>query len=281
MLDQVRERLQGVSETAFLDAQVLLSHVLGRNRAWVMAHPEGKLTLEQRNQLKIALERLIVGEPLPYVLGCWEFYGLEFAVTPSVLIPRPETELLVEQALVWLEQHPGRRLAADVGAGSGCIAVTLARKIPDLEVLASDISLEALRVARQNVRRYGLDNRVHCIQVDLFPGIGGSSTLPERFDLICANLPYVPSETLADLPVSRREPCLALDGGSDGLKVIRRFLAVAPGRMALPGLLLLEIEASQGAAVKALAGDEFPRADITVLRDLAGHDRLVRVCCTS
>jgi len=154
VLDQVRERLQGVSETAFLDAQVLLAHVLGRNRAWVMAHPEATLTLEQRNQLKIALERLIVGEPLPYVLGCWEFYGLEFAVTPAVLIPRPETELLVEQALVWLEQHPGRRLAADVGAGSGCIAVTLARKIPDLEVLASDISLEALRVALIYVVRF-------------------------------------------------------------------------------------------------------------------------------
>ncbi len=269
--------MQGVSETAFLDTQVLLAHVLGRTRSWVMAHPEATLSAEQQKKLEAALKRLVGGEPLPYLLGSWEFYGLDFSVTPAVLIPRPETELLVEQALDWLKQHPGRRLAVDVGTGSGCIALALARNVPDLEVLACDVSLDVLRVARRNVHRYDLDNRVHCIQVDLLPEIGDARTSPRRFDLICANLPYVPSETLAGLPVSRREPCLALDGGPDGLQVIRRLLVVAPGRINLPGLLLIEIEASQGAAAKALAENAFPGADIRVLKDLAGRERLVCV----
>jgi release factor glutamine methyltransferase len=277
VLEKVRGRLDRVSETAHLDAQVLLAHVLGRTRTWVMAHPEAMLTPEQQGRLEIALKRLEAGELLPYLLGRWEFYGLEFFVSPAALIPRPETELLVEQALSWLDKNSGRRLAVDVGAGSGCIAVALASKVPDLQVLACDISMEALQVARRNVSCYSLDYRVICIQADLFPAIRGAGSLPGRFDLICANLPYVPSGTLAGLAVSHREPRLALDGGPDGLKVIRRLLALAPIRLATPGLLLIEIEASQGAAVKALSENAFPRAEVALLSDLAGRARLVCV----
>ena len=268
--------MEQVSETAPLDAQVLLAHVLCRPRSWVVAHPEAILNPVQQELLETSLERLEGGEPLPYVLGCREFYGMEFTVSPAVLIPRPETELLVEQALGWLGKHPGPRLALDVGTGSGCIAVVLASMVSDLEVLACDVSLDALRVARRNVHRYDLDDRVHCVQADLFPGIDGS-IYPRGFDLICANLPYVPSDTLAGLPVSRHEPCLALDGGVDGLAVIRRLLSFAPGRLAQPGLFLLEIEASQGAAVESLAKRAFPQARIELLNDLAGRARLVTV----
>ncbi len=278
MLDKVRERLLGVSDTAFLDSQVLMAHVLGRARSWIIAHPEAILTTQQVNELEIALERLENREPLPFVLGHWEFYGLDFTVTPAVLIPRPETEHLVEQALDWLESHPGRRLAADVGTGSGCIAVALAKNATDLEVMACDISLEALRIARQNVRIHGLVNRVHCVQSDLVPGISNRVAGSKNLDLICANLPYVPTKILAGLPVSRREPVQALDGGPDGLRIIRRLLVVAPAILALPGLLLIEIEASQGAAVKSMAETAFPLGESSVLQDLAGNDRLVCVC---
>ncbi len=131
-IEQIRRRLAGVSETASLDAQVLLSRVLGCPRAWVLAHPEVELNRKQEGELSAKIARLAQGEPLPYVLGEWEFYGLNLHLSPAVLIPRPETELLVEQALDWLQLHPGRRWAADVGTGSGCIAVSLAYQIADL-----------------------------------------------------------------------------------------------------------------------------------------------------
>ncbi len=132
----------------------------GAQRSWVLAHPELSLTIDQQDQLKEWLQRLGSGEPLPYVLGEWEFYGLDFFLSPAVLIPRPETELLVERALGWLKEHPGCSRAADVGTGSGCIAIALAANCPDLSVTASDISFEALRVARSNAARYCLDGRI-------------------------------------------------------------------------------------------------------------------------
>jgi release factor glutamine methyltransferase len=242
ILDQIQARLSAVSETPGLDAQVLLAAVSGRGRSWALAHPEAHLTDEQTTALEAALLRLEGGEPLPYVLGKWEFYGLDFALSPAALIPRPETELLVEQALGWLRAHPGRRWAADVGTGSGCIAVALAVNIPDLKILASDLSAEALQLAGDNARRHEVWERLSLVQADLLPLAGRS------FDLICANLPYIPSRKLKGLKVSAHEPLLALDGGPDGLDLIRRLLDRAPESLAPDGLLLLEIEASQGPA---------------------------------
>ena len=192
-LNQIQAHLLQVSETPGLDAQVILAHILGKPRSWVLAHPEFSLTPEQAVELERALARLEAGEPLPYVLGHWEFFGMDFSVNRQVLIPRPETELMVEQALTWLRRHPARRAALDVGTGNGCIALSLAIKIPDLHVLASDISPGALEQAQSNLHRYALQGRVQFILADLFPEVGGS------FDLICANLPYIPSAELARL----------------------------------------------------------------------------------
>jgi release factor glutamine methyltransferase len=271
LLDQIRARLSASSETPGLDAQVLLAAVTGNRRAWALAHPQASLTDEQTAALEAALLRLEGGEPLPYVLGKWEFYGLEFTLSPATLIPRPETELLVEQALGWLRAHPGRRWAADVGTGSGCIAVALAVHIPDLKVLASDLSIEALQLAADNVSRHGVQERIRLIRADLLPPVA------QRFDLICANLPYIPSEKLAGLKVSQREPLLALDGGPDGLDLIRRLLKLAPESLAPGGALLMEIEASQGPAAGELARAALPSAAVEVIPDLAGYDRLVKV----
>ncbi len=219
------------------------------------------------------LVRLESGEPLPYVLQRWEFFGLDFSLSPQVLIPRPETELLVEQALVWLEANPDRRSALDVGTGSGCIALALAVNSPELHIIGSDISSGALEQAQKNLCRYELQARVGFVRADLFP------PLNQPVDLICANLPYIPALELSRLKVSRWEPRLALDGGPDGLNLIRRFLGQAPACLAQGGLLLMEIEASQGPAVMKLARQSFPGFEIALLQDLAGKDRLVRIQC--
>jgi len=270
-LRQGRERLNEFSDNPGLEAQVLLAHVLGQSRAWLLAHPEAGVPPEAGERLAALLGRLAAGEPLPYLTGRQEFYGLAFEVTPEVLIPRPETELLVDQALGWLAVHPQRRLAVDVGTGSGCIAVSLAVHAPDLAVLAVDRSIAALRVARRNALRHQVDGRLAWVQSDLL------TAADAPLDLVCANLPYIPDATLAGLRVAQYEPRLALSGGERGLDLIAALLADAPRWLAPGGLLLMEIEAGQGESVLALGRQAFPGADVRLIPDLAGQDRVVRV----
>jgi release factor glutamine methyltransferase len=244
---------------------------MGKNRAWLLAHPETELTSVQRNELEAATTRLEAGEPLPYVLGYWEFYGLNLTINAHTLIPRPETELLVEQAIEWLRTHPGQRRAADVGTGSGCIAISLATNVPDLHITATDISPKALEIAQINAQSHAVSDQIDFLQADLL------HTPRSTFHVICANLPYIPTKTLEELEVFGREPTLALDGGPDGLSLIRRLLPQAVQRLPSDGLLLLEIENTQGQAAVRLAYDFFPKAQIDLLPDLAGHDRLIRI----
>jgi release factor glutamine methyltransferase len=274
-IEQAKRRLAEVSETASLDAQVLLAHHLNRPRAWVLAHPEVVLRPDQIEPLERKIERLEKGEPLAYLLGKWQFYGLELEVGPSVLIPRPETELLIDEALHWLRLHPERRLAADIGTGSGCIAIALAANVDGLNVIATDISQEALEIARRNVERYALQGSIHLIQADLLPEKSG------MLDLVCANLPYIPTGVLKSLPRLEAEPRLALDGGAVGLNLIRRLLDYLPGCLAAGGLVLLEIEAGQGAAALQYASRNFIGAQISILPDLAGHHRVLRIQTSS
>ena len=212
-----------------------------------------------------------MSEPLPYVLGRWHFYGREFAVTPAVLIPRPETETLVEHALAWLRAHPDRRRVTDVGTGSGALAVTLAAEKPAVRVTATDISPAALEVARRNARRHSVADRIAFVETDLLTALAGA------FDLIVANPPYIPIAELANLPVAQHEPREALDGGADGLATIRRLLAQAQTRLAAGGALMLEIAASQGGAARAAALEAFPASKVVVHPDLAGRDRVLVV----
>src|SRR6266487_1194296 len=140
LLSDITTSLASISDTPALDASVLLAHIVRKPRTWVLAHPELTLKTEEQNRLNASLARLESGEPFPYVLGHWEFFGLDFDITPDVLIPRPETELLVEKAIAWLQEYPGRRTVADVGTGSGAIAVSIAVNVPDINILATDIS---------------------------------------------------------------------------------------------------------------------------------------------
>ncbi|MGZ9165149.1 MAG: peptide chain release factor N(5)-glutamine methyltransferase [Anaerolineales bacterium] len=277
LLSDITIHLAQTSDTPALDASVLLAHILNKPRTWVMAHPDLTLTTQQQIQLDDSLARLECGEPFPYVVGHWEFFGMDFDVTPDVLIPRPETELLVEKALAWLQESPVRRTVADVGTGSGIIAISIAAHFPDVRVLATDISHEALQVARKNAVKFDVLNQIDLLQCDLLPRHMDPLPTERHFDLICANLPYIPSERLLRLPIYGREPTLALDGGTDGMEVIRRLLDIAPGWLAPNGMILLEIEATRGVRALNLACDLFSEATIHLHQDLVGRDRLLEI----
>jgi release factor glutamine methyltransferase len=277
--------LRVTSETPRLDAELLLAHVLGWGRAQLLAEGRHSLTEAQDAMFRDLTARRAALEPVAYLIGHREFYGIDLIVDRRALMPRPETELLVELALSHArrrtnDQRPketeraslvvGRSsfVVADVGTGTGAIAIVLAVHLLEARVVAIDISPEALALARQNVERHGLAGRVQLLQGDLL------DPLAEPVDLIVSNPPYT---ILAEIDegVRRYEPHLALDGGADGLNVYRRLLSQAPARLQSGGAVLLEIGATQAAPVIALARRAFPNAAISVHRDLAGHDRVV------
>jgi release factor glutamine methyltransferase len=271
ILDQIRHGLSRQSDSPALDAQVLVAHCLEKPRAWVLAHPAAVLNNQQYDAIIQASGRLYQGEPLPYVLGHWEFFGIDFQLTPDVLIPRPETELLVERGLDWLRLHPTSRQAIDIGTGSGCIAIALAMNIPDLHILLTDISPQALNLARVNAENYGLSDRLEFQQADLLDGIEGA------YAMIYANLPYIPTQVLKNLTVYDKEPRLALDGGIDGVELISKLLNQARSRLSPGGVILLEIESTQGDEVKKLAQAFYPAAKVHLLKDLSGQDRCIEI----
>ena len=272
MIKELASRLPG--ETAGFDAQILLAHITGYNRAWLLSHPDAKLSDEQARNLEDAVLKLQNGLPLPYLLGHWEFFGLDFYITPDVLIPRPETELLVETALTQVRSQPKFEYnILDIGTGSGIIPVSLAVHIPRASFFATDISSTALSVARLNAERNGVTNRITFIESDLFP----YDLELRNFDIICANLPYIPGDTLAALEIFGKEPTLALDGGEDGLVLIRRLMSRLGKASLTENLILFEIEQRQGLEVSYLAREAFPIADLRVYRDLAGFDRLLAI----
>jgi release factor glutamine methyltransferase len=269
LLHELQHRLSSVSESPRLDAQVLVQHILDKPKAWVLSHPEFEISAEQLAAVQQATGRLARGEPLPYVLGYWEFFGLKFQVTPDVLIPRPETELLVEEALIWLKNSPDKRLVADVGTGSGCIAITLAHHLPDLHLIAADVSLPAIRVARKNAIAHNVADRINFIQSNLL------SPVTRPLDCICANLPYIPTKTLEHLRVKQNEPEQALDGGNDGLVIIRNLLADIRRALSPGGCALIEIEENEGSAAIDIARTFLPETTAQIKKDLAGKDRLL------
>jgi release factor glutamine methyltransferase len=266
---RARQSLKGISETPTLDVQLLLAELHNQPRAWVMAHPEFRLDGPTQETFTECLSRLSDGEPLAYVLGWWEFYGRRFRVSPAVLIPRPETEHLVETALGFIRSDPKPRTVVEVGAGSGCVCVTLALETPGLKLIATDVSDQALAVCRENVRRFGVEEQVQLLQADL------ASPLSGPVDLVLANLPYIPSEALVRLSVGKREPTTALDGGPDGLALHRRLFEQIR-RIAVAGAaVILEIGDGQGVPAMAEAQAAFPSASVQVIQDLAGLDRLL------
>ncbi|MFQ5594689.1 MAG: peptide chain release factor N(5)-glutamine methyltransferase, partial [Anaerolineae bacterium] len=256
-IGQVTSVLRRVDlDTPRLDAEVLLAHALGISRPALLARLHDLLPAKARTAIVELIHRRLHHEPVAYLTGNKEFYGLNFYVDHRVLIPRPETELLVERALALRTTHCALRHTqphiVDVGTGSGCIAISLATHLPQAQVHATDISPEALEVARINAQRHAVEDRVHLTREDLLDGLEPDL----RFDIIVANLPYVAKPELAQLPpdICGYEPVEpALVAGPDGMTLIRRLLAQAPTRLRRDGAVLLEIGARQGADVSALA----------------------------
>jgi release factor glutamine methyltransferase len=260
----------GEAPTATGDARLLLQHVLQVGRTYLVTHDRQHLNQEQEKAFRELVARARQGIPVPYLVGESPFFGLDFLVTPDVLIPRPETELLVENALDWAQAHQVHT-AADIGTGSGCIAITLARNLPQVQMAAVDRSAAALTVARTNAERHGVTERITFYEGDL---LGPLTFTP---DLIIANLPYISDQewtTVAD-GVKLYEPAGALRAGPDGLDAIRSLLQQAAALQPPAGALFLEIGWRQGETAQTLARSLFPEAEIGIRPDYAGHDRML------
>ncbi len=261
---------------ARLEAEVMVMDVMRMLRQAIFAEQESQVSPQQEEQLAAIVERRLTREPLAYILNYREFYGVNLLVNPDVLIPRPETETMVEHALFMaLMGMESRELViADVGTGTGAIAVNLAIHLPAARIYASDAYDATLDVAAYNVRMHNVADRVTLLKGDLL------EPLPEPVDVIVANLPYLPTERIPTLqPEVQWEPTAALDGGPDGLDHIRRLLAQASAgdRLKPHGVILLEMDPEQMAESQRLAASSFPEAEITVEPDLAGRDRVLSV----
>lgn len=264
------KRLSLRSSSARLDAEVLLAHLLEMERASLLARPELMLDPEIEAAYHQLVARREEGEPIAYLTGHKEFFGLDLLVDKSVLVPRPETESVVEACLDALARGGGKTFA-DIGTGSGAILVAVAERMPGLKAYGTDISPDAVRVAALNCQRHGVADRVELFVGNLL------EPLPEPVYVIAANLPYVsPGEAEPD--VATWEPQVAVfGGGPDGTSTIREFLANAPHYLLAGGTIVMETAYSQGRIVSKLAGDAFPTAKIEVRQDLAGYDRIVIV----
>jgi release factor glutamine methyltransferase len=256
---------------AWLDAEILVAHVLHSSRERLHSHPERLITASQRERLRRLATRRAARVPVPYLVGEREFYGHMLRVTPAVLIPRPSSELLVELAIDWLKTHPDARRIIDLGTGSGAVAISVAKAVPQVRIEARDVSARALRVAAENVARYRLRRRITLVKGDLLRGAAAA-------ELILANLPYIPEALRRVRPKELEyEPALALDGGKDGLELIRTALAQAPAAVNPGGLVLFECDPAQTRRVVRLAQGLWPSAQVSVHKDLAGLDRVVRI----
>lgn len=272
--------LAKTSATPRPDAQILLAHTLGRDREWLVAHGESFISRPQSEKFLALCEKRATGLPVAYITGFGGFYKREFAVNEHVLIPRPETEHLVEEAVAFLqgkvdEDSPAKQLFSvfEPGVGSGAISCSIAAELPNVVVEGTDVSLAALKVAEYNARRLNVHTRCKFYYADI-----ARASDDKRYDLIVANLPYIPS---ADVPRKPDpvgfEPEGALDGGADGLVQYRKLLEMAPRMVRSGAMLLLEAAPPTAHTLAELAGEAFPAASVEVKRDYAGLDRYVKV----
>lgn len=273
-LSQARELLTANEiEDASLESEILLRHALKISRVQLYSDLNLELSSEQRKAFWQLIQRRVRGEPTVYITGHREFYGLDFSVDPRVLIPRPESELLVTKALQLAQSHPISTVA-DIGTGCGAIAISLALNLPEVKVYATDISASALEVARDNGEKHGVRDRICLLPGDML------DPLPEPVDLIVANLPYVKESELAGKSSISFEPKVALSGGADGLDQIRRLCPQLGGKLRPQGGLLLEIGQGQGEAVTSLLRSLFPSARLEIIPDLGGIERVVNLSLT-
>ena len=273
----VRRLLGAGIDSARLDAELLLGCALGMSREELMIAATRKVSVAESDRYEDLLRRRLNREPLAYITGQQEFWSLGFLVSGDVLVPRPETEILVERALKHLATINNREAPRilELGTGSGAIAVALASELPQAEIVATEIAPAALEIARRNASRNGVSNAIRFLQGDLFTAL--DQELEKDFDLILSNPPYIPRGEIAHLEaeVSRWEPRAALDGGVDGLDFYRRIIEEAPGYLRQGGAVAVEIGAAIGSLVLALFRNNPAYGDTRVYQDYSGRDRVV------
>jgi release factor glutamine methyltransferase len=267
-------------DQGWLEAEILLAHALKKNRAWIMAHGNDRLSVALRKRFDALVRRRAKGEPAAYIVGYREFYGRPFRVNRHTLIPRPETELFIDVLKLRMKRND-RFLLWDAGTGCGEIAVTAALEFPKAKILASDICGRALKIAQANCRAHAVSKRVEPLRAD-----GLDAHVLERLSrsplplIIAANLPYLPDRDAKKLQknVIEFEPRKALFGGKDGLDLIRRVLAGVSDKLnVLPNMILIEFDPPQSKKLRSLATKLFPTAKIAIYHDLAGRERLMEL----
>lgn len=257
-------------DTPRLDAEILLAYVLNCRRLKLYTDAEKILTDEEISRLKKLIERRAEKIPVAYLIGTKEFMGLNFVVTPEVLIPRPDTEILTQCAIEFLQDFDGEKIFADIGTGSGAICISVCKFVKNSFAVAVDISEKSLEVAKFNAEKFGVDDRINFFCGNLFEPLAG-----KKFSAIVSNPPYIPTADLKNLQDEvKKEPLTALDGGADGLNFYREIISTAPKFLLNGGLLAVEIGSTQAEDVKKIfAENNF--CEIKILRDLAGLERVI------
>lgn len=263
-------KLKPISDTADIEIFAVLGHILKKDPSWVLTHPDDELSDFEVEALDHLISRLQQLEPLAFVIGHSEFYGRQFNVTPDVLIPRPETELMIDEALSWFKEKEKPNLILDVGTGSGCIALTLLAEWKRAFSVMTDNSYVALKVAKMNAESLGIE-RISLVNCHL------ADPLYQRFDLVCANLPYIPTQAVKTLPHAIYEPHNAFDGGTNGVDLMVELIQKLPNLVTHKSLVLMEFQFDQGNLLRELAGQVLPNANCSIIQDLNKHDRLMRL----
>ena len=256
-----------------LEAEILLRHVLKIDRATMFSNLENILDSKQENDIAELVQRRIANEPLSYITGTREFYSLDFQITSAVLIPRQETETLVDEVIKIAKENPLK--IVDVGTGSGAIAIALAVNLPLAKIIATDISVDALHVAESNTKMNDVVSRINLKQGNLL------DVLDEKVDVIVSNPPYIPSNQIEHLqPEVKKEPHIALDGGSDGLEYIRKLIGNCSEKLNNNGHIFIEIDPSQSEEVLKIADTHFPDARTAIIKDLSQNNRVLSIHLT-
>lgn len=271
LITSILSRLGGHSETPRLDVEIFLLHILKKDRTWLIANNNEEVSQDINYQLQELISQRIKGVPVAYLTGNKEFYGLNFKVSPAVLIPRPETEMIVDEAL---KLNPAPKNVLEIGVGSGCIIISilseLNKKNINPKASATDISEDAIKIAKDNAKFHKVDAQINFQKVDLFPEAN------QKFDLIVSNPPYIPSGSSEISVGTKFEPELALYSGDDGLKCIRRIAERLPDYLTPGGVFLMEFGINQSEAVKGIFSN-LGFQSLTILPDLAGIPRVLRL----
>ena len=265
-------KISGDRDENSIAINAILKKCLNKDQVWILSNLDYEINAELIDELNNFLTRVIKNEPLPYILEEAAFFGISFQVSPDVLIPRPETELLVETVINWINQKgtSERLKLLDIGTGSGCIPISIMKNTPNCSGIAVDISARALKIAKQNAELSGV-KKLSFIQSDL------TSAIKTKFNIITGNLPYIPTEELSYLRVAEFEPWLALDGGLNGLIYYERLFPTLANIVAKPGLCMFEIHHDQGEQILNIAKRTLSASSVNIIQDYSGFDRFIKI----